>query len=263
MRIKDRPGTMYMLWQKYRIRYTDEGTGRPVVFLHGLGGQASNWIYQRNYFASRQRVICLELPGQGASEGKEVSFSEYWNTLERLLDHLGVDAADLCGLSKGARVGLDLAAKAPGRVRRMVVVNAFAHLEAEDSRTRRDLYALLGQQDGTLQWANRLIALMGVQDYPAIANGFRRAASHLDAAHIQRIFNELIEYDQRPLLTDVTAPTLLVRGMRDGFVPEYCVEEMHKLIPKSTIIRFTDAGHLPYLEQPTLFNERIAAFLNA
>lgn len=253
---------MYMPWQNHQIHYTDEGTGKPLVLLHGLGGMASNWIYQRQYFAARQRVICLELPGHGKSEGKGVAFSAYWHVLAGLLDHLDIDAADLCGLSKGARVGLDLAAQMPGRVRHMVVVNAFAHLDPPDRAERIRLYALLGQPGGRQLWADRLLVMMGVQNHPAIANGFRRAASQLDAVHIQRLFSELIEYDQRPTLSQVIAPTMLIRGIRDGFVPEYCVEEMHRLIPQSSIARFWEAGHLPYLEQPGIFNDCLATFLD-
>ncbi|KDR38381.1 alpha/beta hydrolase [Caballeronia glathei] len=252
---------MYMPWESHRIHYTDEGQGSPLVLLHGLGGRASNWTYQRQHFAVRQRVICLELPGHGASEGREVKFSAYWTVLAALLDHLDIEAADLCGLSKGARVGLDLAARMPTRVRRLVVVNAFAHLEQQDRLERTRLYAMLGQPGGSQLWANQLIALMGVQDHPAIANGFRRAALQLNATHIQSIFNELIEYDQRPLLPQVMAPTMLVRGMHDGFVPEYCVEEMHRFIPYSSVVHLEDAGHLPYLEQPGAFNDHLASFL--
>ncbi len=252
---------MYMSWRTHRIHYTDEGTGRPLVFLHGLGGRASNWTYQRQYFAPRQRVICLELPGHGESEGLDVSFAAYRDVLAALLDHLDIETADMCGLSKGARVGLDLAAQMPRRVRRLVVVNAFAHLEPSDRLERAKLYALLGQPGGRQLWADRLIELMGVQDHSSISNGFRRAASQLNAAHIQRLFNELIEYDQRAVLPRIMAPTLLMRGMHDGFVPEYCVQEMHKLIRRSSMVLLRNTGHLPYLEQPAVFNQYLSTFL--
>lgn len=253
---------MQMSWGPYRIHYTDEGTGRPLIFLHGLGGRASNWTYQRQYFALSQRVICLELPGHGESDGQDVPFAAYRDVLAALLDHLDIEAADLCGLSKGARVGLDLAAQMPTRVRRLVVVNAFANLEPSERLERAKLYALLGQPDGRQLWADRLIVLMGVQDHPIIARGFRRAALQLDAEHIQRVFSELIEYDQRAVLPEILAPTLLIRGMRDGFVPEHCVEEMHRLIPNSSVLLLQSTGHLPYLERPDMFNQHLATFLD-
>ncbi len=110
-------------------------------------------------------MVCLELLGHGESEGLDVSFAVYRDVLAALLEHLDIETADMCGLSKGARVGLDLAAQMPRRVRRLVVVNAFARLGPPDHLERAKLkrYALLGQPGGRQLWADRLIGLMGVR----------------------------------------------------------------------------------------------------
>ncbi|WP_312483796.1 alpha/beta fold hydrolase [Stutzerimonas nitrititolerans] len=81
-------------------------------------------------------MVCLELLGHGESEGLDVSFAVYRDVLAALLEHLDIETADMCGLSKGARVGLDLAAQMPRRVRRLVVVNAFARLGPPDHLER-------------------------------------------------------------------------------------------------------------------------------
>jgi sigma-B regulation protein RsbQ len=72
-------------------------------------------------------------------------------------------------------------------------------------------------------WAPQLTDTMGVARYPVIARGFMKSTFTIDPEHIQRIFLELIDYEQRPTLPLIAAKTLLIRGNLDKFVPGYCV----------------------------------------
>lgn len=243
------------------IHYVTAGSGAPLLFLHGLGGRVENWVHQMAAFSETHRVIAIDLPGHGRSEGRDIGFRDYWRFIEALLDHLGLADATLCGLSKGSRAGLMLAARRPERVARMIVVNAFAHLSPEDAARRRALYDLLLLGDGGARWAEGLLDAMGVRDHPAIVAGFRRSLQGIDPAHIRARFGEMIDYDQRPELRDIRCPTLIVRGDRDDFVPAYCAEDIHAAIPGSEVRILPGAGHLPYLEQPAAFNAILADFL--
>ena len=48
--------------------------------------------------------------------------------------------------------------------------------------------------------------------------------------HIQRLFAELVDYDQRPFLSNVLCPALIIRGRNDDFVPEKYVREFEKYL---------------------------------
>lgn len=250
------------LFGRDRLHFADEGEGPPLLFLHGLGGNAENWILQRGTFACSNRVIALDLPGHGRSDGRDVSFLDYWRTIEALLDHLGIDATAICGLSKGARAGLMFAARRPERVTDAVVINAFVHLNAQDRQARLNLYDLLLRRDGGRLWAERLLDAMGVRAHPSIVRGFIRALAGIDPRHIRARFVELIDFDQRAELRRITVPTLLIRGDRDGFVPPYCVVELHARLANSRITHMRHCGHLPYLEDPPAFNAILQAFLS-
>ena len=252
---------MTFRWNAETIHFNAEGAGPPLVLLHGLGGNADNWLPQRAVLKHDHLVLSLDLPGHGRSSGREVRFADYWQVIEALLDHLELDSAALCGLSKGARAGLALASRRPGRVERMIVVNAFAHLTPADKARRLALYALLAEPGGVTLWAQTLLDWMGVSDRPVIVRGFMKALSALDPTHIRRIFGELSAYDQRPELAEIVCPVLLVRGQKDGFVPDYCVEDLARCLPDSRIVRMPECGHLPYLEQSISFNQIAAAFL--
>lgn len=251
---------MHFRWNGETIHFMTEGDGPPLIFLHGLGGNADNWLPQRSALKRHHRVLSLDLPGHGRSSGRDVRFADYWQVVEGLLDHLGLGTAAICGLSKGARAGLDLAARRPARVSQMVVVNAFVHLDPQDEARRLALYNILAVPGGEMTWADHLLKLMGVSERPAIVRGFMRSLATIDPLHIRRIFTELIAYDQRPELARVACPVLLVRGDRDGFVPSYCVDDLHRGLSGSCIVRMGECGHLPYLEDPRAFNEIVAAF---
>jgi pimeloyl-ACP methyl ester carboxylesterase len=252
---------MTFRWNAEAIHFNAEGAGPPLVLLHGLGGNADNWLPQRTVLKRKHLVLSLDLPGHGRSSGREVRFADYWQVIEALLDHLELDSAALCGLSKGARAGLALASRRPRRVERMMVVNAFVHLTPADKARRLALYALLAEPGGVTLWAQTLLDWMGVSDRPVIVRGFMKSLATLDPAHIRRIFGELSAYDQRPELAEIVCPVLLVRGQKDGFVPDYCVEDLRRCLPDSRIVRMPECGHLPYLEQSISFNQIAAAFL--
>jgi sigma-B regulation protein RsbQ len=247
-------------WSGETIHYVAEGDGRTIVLLHGLGGNAENWLLQRRHFSATHRVLSLDLPGHGLSTGRAISFADYPRAIAAMLDHAGVSRATLCGLSKGARAGIGFAAQHSDRVDGMVIVNAFLHLEPEDRARRLALYDLLLEEDGLNRWADQLLHLMGVEDHPAIVRGFRRSLGDIDPNHIRRIFREQIDWDQRPDLTRISCPVLVVRGKKDGFIPAYCVDEVREGLRDSELAEL-NTGHLPSLEAPADFNHRVSAFL--
>jgi sigma-B regulation protein RsbQ len=210
------------------LRYTLEGAGQALLFVHGLGGRAENWLLQRAVFAPVRRVIAIDLPGHGRSEGRDVSFDRYWEAIYALCDHLHIERIAICGLSLGARAALMLAARHPELVERIVVVNAFVHLKPADQQERLDLYDLLLKPDEDRAWAVQLLHAMGVARYSAIVQGFLQSLNSIDPQHIRARFREVVAFDQRAELADVRCPVLLVRGERDAFVPDYCAAELRR-----------------------------------
>ena len=247
-------------WNGETLHYNDEGSGPAVALLHGLGGNAENWLLQRRYLSATHRVLSLDLPGHGLSTGRSVHFADYWRAIEAMLDHAGVADVTLCGLSKGARAELAFAARRPDRVTGMVIVNAFLHLEPGDRARRLALYDLLLEEGGANRWADQLLALMGVEHHPAIVRGFRRSLDHIDPLHIRRIFREQVDWDQRTDLRRISCPVLVVQGEKDGFIPAYCADEIRAGLVNSAFV-VLDTGHLPYLEMPTQFNFCLSEFL--
>lgn len=110
------------------IAYVDEGQGEPIFLIHGFASNiATNWIdshWVRTLTQAGRRVVAYDNRGHGRSEklydpalyGAPVMAED----ARRLLDHLGIEAADVMGYSMGARIAAFLVFQHPERVRSVV-----------------------------------------------------------------------------------------------------------------------------------------------
>ncbi len=106
--------------------FIDEGTGEPVVLLHGMAATSDIWRYTVEALKGRYRVVAPDLPGHGRSEGRARPYGLrfYARWLDGLLDALKLGRVTLFGSSMGGAISLDYAARHPQRVRRLVMVDA-------------------------------------------------------------------------------------------------------------------------------------------
>lgn len=111
------------------IAYLDEGSGDPIVLVHGFASTKEvNWVnpgWVSTLSRAGRRVIALDNRGHGQS-GKLYDPALYHSTLmagdvRALLDHLGIARADVMGYSMGARITAFLAVEHPARVRAAIL----------------------------------------------------------------------------------------------------------------------------------------------
>src|SRR5262249_37712127 len=114
-----------------RMHYLDEGSGEPVVMLHGN----PTWsFYYRNLILSLRdsyRCVVPDHLGCGLSDKPSEAAYDYSlksriDDLEALLNHLGVDKITLVLHDWGGMIGMGFAARQPDRIRRLIVSNTAA-----------------------------------------------------------------------------------------------------------------------------------------
>lgn len=110
------------------IAFIDEGSGAPIILVHGFASNVTfNWIdpgWLRHLTRAGYRVIALDNRGHGQSE-KLHDKADYGapvmaDDVLRLMDHLGLERADLMGYSMGARISAFFGLKAPDRARSLI-----------------------------------------------------------------------------------------------------------------------------------------------
>ena len=98
----------------HRLAYREAGSGPPLLFLHGLGGNSASWQPQFDAFSDRYRVVAWDMPGFGQSELMPLATTRDYSTLaRRFLDALSIARAVGVGTSYGTVILADLAAALP------------------------------------------------------------------------------------------------------------------------------------------------------
>lgn len=110
-----------------RIRYAKRGEGEnAVIFIHGFGGDADNWLFNIDAPAKSGSVYALDLPGHGESVKRlpEPTLAGLAKTVAAFMDALHIDSAHLVGHSLGGAIAMRLALDAPKRVNSLTLIGS-------------------------------------------------------------------------------------------------------------------------------------------
>ncbi|HWE72871.1 MAG TPA: alpha/beta hydrolase [Stellaceae bacterium] len=116
----------YVTIDGLKIRYLEEGTGTPVVFMHGASLGSSADVFRRNlpnFAKAGFRAIAFDFPGYGLSEvGDDLGLAYQTNTAPKLIDALGLGKVALVAHSRSGGQAVQLAGKEPARYSHLVVL---------------------------------------------------------------------------------------------------------------------------------------------
>ena len=241
-----------------KIRLSDQGTGPPVVVLHGWGGRIESMQPVLRCLGSSFRTLALDLPGFGESPVPRGVWGtpDYSEFVHDLLMDLGIDRAHFVGHSYGAKTSLYLAATHPAMVDKLVLQGSSGLRQAPDLRIT----------------AKRALS-KGAKGLAALGPPGRRAARALkdriasqdyrDAGEMRPILVKVVNEDLTHMLPRITAPTLLVWGSEDTAAPLEHARTMERLIPDAGLVIFEGAGHFAYLDEPAAFCRVVRHFFDA
>ena len=260
-----------------RLHYRDTGAGETtIVWVHGLPLDGSTWQAQVDHFDG-YRNIAIDLRGYGLSSKLPPDAGGvtaiYVDDLIRLLDHLGLRRVVIVGHASGGHGVLRFAALHPERVARVIVINASPKFRQSDDwpwgfddAAMERLLAIYNDQ-GLEAFIDVIISPDEVfkAAHPEIAHSFvqsyREMAMDAGAETLLAFFNDISLDDDRPLLKEIEAPTLLISGMLDNEVPPDVGLYLRNAIARATLVELSDSDHFVYATRPRLTNGVIEAFL--
>lgn len=225
--------------------------GEPLVLLHGLSGSSRWWRRNVLAFSREYRVIVPDLIGFGRTRvrGRIPPIPRVAEVLAEWLERLSPGPVSLVGHSMGGQVSVHLAARFPERVKRLVLVDPAG---IPRPLTPRHVARFALEVVPPTRWGDPTFVPVIVGD--ALAAGVRNLL--LGIVHVLRD-------DVRPLLSRVRAPTLVVWGERDTFVPPAHAEEFLRGIPGARLVVLPGAAHNPMVDRAEEFNRVVLGFLGA
>ena len=251
-----------------RIAIDRMGAGPPLVMLHGIGGNRTNWRDQLPAFAERFTAVAWDARGYGLSDDYDgaLDFKDFSRDLLRVLNHLGADKAHLLGLSMGGRIIQDFYEEWPERVSSLILCDTRSGDFHQTPEDRAEFVRLrkrpLVEGKTPAQMAPAVAeTLIGPTSSP---ESFQRLVDSMAALHVESYIKAIEASGLQPQTLDITTiavPTLIVCGEYDRLTPPEVSRAMREAIPGSELAIIEDAGHLSNIENADGFNEAALGFL--
>ena len=256
------PSGRYAELPGVKLWFTDTGgTGTPVVLLHANTGTSISWEAQAAAFAKEgYRVIAFDRRGWGRSMADPKTGPQPGTVagdLDALADNLKLDKFHLVGVAGGGFVALDYAAWRPARLRSVVVAASTgqfsepamqeftARVEIPELRKQAAVYREVGPSyrganpEGTKRWIEiaERAQQAGAPSQPLVApNTFAKLAA-------------------------ITMPVMVMAGDADLLAPPALMRAWAAHLKSSEWVTVPDSGHAISWENPSVFNEKVLAFV--
>lgn len=237
--------------------------GAPLVLLHGSFMTIDlNWGELLPILAGSRQVIAVEMQGHGhtADIGREPTFEHFADDVAALLDHLGIERADILGYSLGGGIAVQVAVRHPAKVRKLVVVSS-------PFRSDGWLPEVLAGIEGIT--AEMLSATPLGDAYRSVApdpGGFAAMVERVKSMDARAVGPSNDE------VRAITAPVMLLVGDADGIRLEHAVEMFRLLgggvfgdyagVPPSRLAVVPGATHVGLMMQTEALARLVVPFLD-
>jgi len=256
------------------LEYEVQGSGTPVVMLHGAFAGRGAWSRQRK-LAERWRLV---LPSARAHDGSARELPAGYGIATTDVDDLkavlaaeGLERFDLIAHSSGGATAVAFVRAHPEAVRRLVLIEPtlLKLLPPEEHAVMQREWGRLveiARRDGGAAGLSAAMAWLGREAWARLEDG-RRTKLLADMAPLAHItgphFQALLDFAVAPIdVTAIKAPTLLIYGSASYPFEDKIAARLRALKPDWPLVSVEGAGHNCFREQPDLVNAAIADFLS-
>jgi pimeloyl-ACP methyl ester carboxylesterase len=251
--------------QSTSIDYDVNGEGPPLILIGGLGFGRWGWFKQVPAFSRHFSTITFDARGERALDG---GVADLVADVVALLDHLRIRKSHVLGTSLGGFVAQELALERPDLVDRLILVCTSYGRGGPESMSPWTLSDMIG-------WPSLSAEV-------AVRRGLETATSEVYRARRPEEFEEIVRwrladspslsayyeqmragarFDLSRDVGSITAPTLVIHGSEDRYVPVANAAALAGAIPGAKLRVLDNAGHLVFIERFADVNREVVTFL--
>ncbi|TAH17296.1 MAG: alpha/beta hydrolase [Cytophagales bacterium] len=253
-----------------KLAYNANGTGFPIVFLHGFCEDKSIWFPFVEPLLPHHQIICIDLPNFGQSPAMpDATVEKMADSVVVTLDSLGVEKCILVGHSLGGYVGLAIAEFYPERLFGMVMFHSTAFEDSPERKQNRHKAMNNIRQNGVDVFVRALIPSLFApaqkQDnhIRTVINNLIESAKNLPPENVIAAVESMLNRKERTeVLKRVSFPFLFLVGKEDAAVPLEASLAQCFLPQNSVVYILADVGHMGMIEAPQEFAKAIFNFIN-
>jgi pimeloyl-ACP methyl ester carboxylesterase len=226
--------------------------GKPVILLHHGLGSVRSWKEQVPALSNvGLRVLVYDRWGYGKSDprpGLDMPFFvEDQGDLVYILDRAGLEQAALVGHSDGGTIALYFAAANPQRVTKLVVAAAHIYYEPKMAPGMQEIRKTYEEDADFKRKFNRQHGEKAGDVFHHWYDGWNKP--------------EHLTWDMRPIIRNITCPTLVIQGMEDEHATPQHARDIAGSIPNAELWLVPGAGHMLPQDFPEAFNSKVIRFL--
>lgn len=254
-----------------RIFRQVSGQGTPIVLLHGYPLSGALFARNRDALAGRYEVITLDHRGYGKSQAPGIpdDVATYAQDALDVMTDLGVQQAIIGGHSMGGPIVFEMYRRAPERFRGMILIDTIAAPASVIEKGLWNGFADEARQNGISQtYVDSLIKNMLSGDtrvnQPQMVDYLTTVvkAASVDAA-IGGAMALANRPDSRPLLSQISVPTMVYVGVEDTIYPVPIAKMMSQSIPNAKLVTIPGAAHAAVFEAPDRTNDAIMDWVDS
>ncbi len=247
-----------------RVHYAEQGDpgGEPLVFLHGYADSWYSYSRLLPLLPSWYHVYALDQRGHGDSERPVLGYGvdDLAADVMAFLDAVGAPRATLVGDSSGTIIARRVAEQYPEHVSRLVLIAAPIRVPVNEATLELQETIRALEDPVPPEFVREFQASMTHVPLPQeFSERMVTESLKLPARVWQVALDGLLGADDSDHLGRITAPTLLIWGERDRFIPREEQERLAAAIAGARLVVYPDTGHMPHWERP----ERVAGNLEA
>lgn len=256
------------------LHYEDTGgPNEPVMFLHGFLFDGRQYEAQVSMLRDRYRCITMDFRGQGRSAAARRGYQIEQHTADVLgiIRRLDIAPVHLVGLSMGGFVALRIAAREPGLLRSLTLVNTSAAAHAPTKFPKQLALAAVARVAGV-----SLPLIRSGVEAEIYGEAFRKDPARAAerelwqrrweradrSSLVKTLLGFMIRPDIRNELGEVTVPTLVIAGGADASLPPRFSRDIHSLIAGSRLVELPGVGHSSPVEDPEGVTRALEQFLD-